>query len=207
VPAPGAANGVWQAPDLSRWGDGLLVNVAEAVGSGQARIASPSGAAIGRDKYVDVRQLTVVDADRGRGLAGASRRQWLYMHPPSSVSVDVALPAGREVWFNAALALDPEAWSAAAGNGVVFQAFVTRLSGTEAAGQPTAVLDRTIDPRSSVEHRRWVPAEVDLTAWAGSTIRLTLRTDPRGDLANDWAGWANPVVVVRDFARVRPAAP
>jgi hypothetical protein len=30
---------------------------------------------------------------------------------------------------------------------------------------------------------------------------LTLRTLPREDLSFDWAGWANPVVVVRETAR------
>ena len=51
-----------------------------------------------------------------------------------------------------------------------------------------------------------MPVEVDLSAWAGQAVRLTLRTEPREELTNDWAGWANPVVAVREQARAQPAA-
>ena len=78
---------------LDHRGAGLLVNLAEAARSGAARIELPTGASLGADRFVDVRQLTVVDAnDRERGLAGTSRRQWLFTHPPASVAVDVVLP-------------------------------------------------------------------------------------------------------------------
>ncbi len=36
---------------------------------------------------------------------------------------------------------------------------------------------------------------VDLGPWAGQTIRLSLRTDPRQDPSFDWSGWAEPAVV------------
>ena len=36
-------------------------------------------------------------------------------------------------------------------------------------------------------------------------MRLTLRTLPVDDLAYDWAGWGDPVVALREFARLRPA--
>ena len=52
-----------------------------------------------------------------------------------------------------------------------------------------------------------MPVEVDLSAWAGQTVRLTLRTEPREDLTHDWAGWGNPVLVVREQARAQPPTP
>jgi hypothetical protein len=196
--------GVWQAPDLPAGQSTLLVNLAEAARTAQARIDTPSGAILGRDKHADVRQLTVSDVDPDRGLAGTSRRQWLYLHPPSSVSVDVTLPAGRTAWFQAGLTLDPEAWSSPVGDGARFQVSVTPLEVTRREGPPTIVLDQTINPRAQERHRRWVPVEADLSPWAGRTVRLTLHTSHGADPTYDWAGWGNPVVVVRETDRTRP---
>ena len=66
-----------------------------------------------------------------------------------------------------------------AGNGV---RFVVLVNGEEvfAADQPAA---------QSAFHT------VDLTEHAGSTVELTLRTDPLGDPGNDWSHWLRPVVV------------
>ncbi len=204
IPPAAPSGGVWRAPDLARAGrGGLIVNVAEAVRTGAALVTSPSGAALGPDRFVDVRQLTVIDPDPGRGLAGVSRREWLYLHPPSSASVDMSLPAGREVWFQAALALDPQVWEAPAGDGVRFQVLVAPLH-DGVSDAPAVILDHALNPRAHVEERRWVPVEADLSPWGGQTVRLTLRTLPGEDVAYDWAGWGNPVVVVRETARVRP---
>ena len=201
VPASAAVGtGVWTAPDLSGpHGGGLVVNVAEAARAGRALISSPSGSALGPDRHVDVRFLTVTDADALRGAAGTSRREWLYLHPPSSVAVDVALPAGRQIWFQAALALDPAVWSAAVGDGVRFLATVSPAA--LGGGPPTVVLDRSLNPRANAEDRKFVPVAVDLSRWAGQTVRLTLSTEPRDDLSFDWGGWADPVISVVDSAR------
>ncbi|HET7767450.1 MAG TPA: hypothetical protein VFN74_01670, partial [Chloroflexota bacterium] len=202
VPAPQRQpSGAWHAPDLAGpFGGGLVVNVAEAVRTGQAQVSSPTGAALGGDRFVDVRFLTVTDADALRGAAGTSRRQWLYLHPPASVSVDVALPprgAGRQLWFQAALALDPGMWDAPVGDGVRFTVSVTPVSG----GALALVLDQTVNPRATAEHRKFVPVVADLSPWAGRTVRLTLATDPRDETSFDWAGFANPVITVVDTAR------
>ncbi len=205
-----AVGGVWQAPDLSRSLDGhgqggLVVNVAEAARTGAARIESPSGASLGPNAFVDVRQLTVTDGDDPeRGLAGTSRRQWLYMHPPSTVSVDVALPAAKNVWLQAALTLDPTAWDSPVGDGVRYQALIARLAPDGTTSGEQVVLDRTVNPRARREQRRWLPVEADLAPWAGTTVRLTLKTLPLDTLSFDWAGWGNPVVAVRETARSLP---
>jgi len=203
-PAAGAApaGGVWPAKAAPVAGGALLVNLAEAARAGQARIASPSGAALGRDRFADVRFLTLTDPDAGRGAAGTSRREWLYLHPPSEVSVDVALPAGRTVWFQSVVALDPETWSAPEGDGVRFRLTVTPLGDGDPG--PRTVLDHALNPRAEASERRWVPVEADLSPWGGRTVRLTLSTVPGEDTAYDWAGWGDPVVSVRESARDRP---
>jgi hypothetical protein len=201
--AAAPANGVWPAGRVPERSGVLLVNLAEAARSGQARVASPSGASLGRDRFADVRFLTLTDPDADRGAAGTSRREWLYLHPPSEVSVDLALPAGRTVWFQSVVALDPETWGAPAGDGVRFQLTVSPLGAGAGAAGPQTVLDHALNPRAQAAQRRWVPVEVDLSPWGGQTVRLTLRTLPGDDVAFDWAGWGDPVVAVREFARDR----
>ena len=96
-PAPPAApvDGVFGRSPPPPGSGALLVNLAAAARNGQARVSSPSGAALGPEQFVDVRYLTVVDPDPDRGAAGTSRREWLYLHPPSEVAVDLAVPARR----------------------------------------------------------------------------------------------------------------
>jgi hypothetical protein len=216
LPAPD--RGVWRDPAPNYGGSRLLVNVAEAVRGGTAQVESPTGTALGPGQFVDVRQLTVTDADAARGAAGTSRREWLFLHPPSSVAVDVALPPGAKVWFQAALSLDPQMWTAPTGDGVRYQVLVSPVGtnaldgasaahtsgATDAAGSSgTVVVDRQINPRADADTRRWVPVEADLSPWAGTTVRVTLRTTPREDLTYDWSGWGNPVIEVLESARGR----
>ena len=73
-------------------------------------------------------------------------------------------------------------------------------------GAPETVLDTTLNPRAQKDHRRWVPAEADLSRWAGRVVRVTLTTEHLADLAYDWAGWGQPVVTVRETDRERPLA-
>jgi hypothetical protein len=205
-PEPQVVDGIWSAPDLAARGAGLVVNVAEAARTGHARVGSPYGPRLGPDEFVDVRQLTVTDTDDPeRGVAGTSRRQWLYLHPPSNVGVDVAIPRRPQVWFQASLALDPAVWEAPVGDGVRFQVQVAPLSVGGDVGPATVVVDQAINPRAKTEQRRWVAVEADLSRWGGSTVRLTLSTLPGDDVTFDWAGWANPVVVVADTARAHPS--
>jgi hypothetical protein len=185
----------------------MVVNLAEVTRTGQAQISSPSGSVLGMDRFVDVRYVTVTDADPSRGAAGTSTRQWLYLHPPSDVAIDVTLPRRTQLWFQAALALDPSVWATDVGDGVRYRATVAPLNSgaaggaTATAGPATTVVDQIVDPRTRKEQRRFVPVVADLSPWAGQTVRLTLATDSRQDLSFDWAGWADPIISVVDSDR------
>jgi hypothetical protein len=48
---------------------------------------------------------------------------------------------------------------------------------------------------------------VSLEAFAGQDVRLVLRTDAAQDTSYDWAGWANPQVVIWHAARPHPGIP
>jgi hypothetical protein len=62
------------------------------------------------------------------------------------------------------------------------------------------LLRRSIDPKRRPADRRWHDIALDLNAYAGQQVRLTLRTlpGPAGDGRYDWAGWGKPVIVQRD---------
>ena len=186
----------------------VLAALADSVLAGRAAATSPSGSALGPDKFVDVRSLPLRAQDRPLRDAGARPRRWLYMHPPAEVAVDVALPpvspGGAGLYLQAALALDPAAWSAPTGDGVRFAAAVAPAGGAE-----TIVLDAALNPRARGEQRRWVEVLADLSPWGGRTVRLVLRTEPRADPTYDWAGWGEPAVVRLDAltaARLRSSA-
>jgi len=129
---------------------------------------------------------------------GGEERRWLYMHPPSQVSVAARIPAGA--YFQAGLAIDPGAWLAEYGDGV---RFILEAEGP--SGRRT-LLDRHVNPRARAEERRWIDEWVSLAPLAGQQVRLTLRTDAVHDGSYDWAGWSNPQLVIWAAARPHPGS-
>ncbi len=105
------------------------------------------------------------------------RRSVLFMHPPSRATFTVTLPVTPTAlvfWVG----MDPAAWERL-GDGAVYR---VRVNGEVA-------FDRVL---TATEARQgWWPGQVDLSPWAGQTVRLTLETDPgpAGDAQGDWAGW------------------
>jgi hypothetical protein len=178
----------------------VVRSVAEAVLDGSATVRSPTGASLGRERFVDLRFLTVRAGDRPLRDAGPRSRRWLYTHPPAEVAVEVDVPPGA--YFQTGMALDPAAWESPLGDGVGFVVAVTPLSGGRgsdgAAGEEVVLARAWLNPRARGEDRRWVDAVADLGPWAGQRVRLTLRTDGKGDPAYDWAGWGEPAVVRLD---------
>jgi hypothetical protein len=176
----------------------LVANLASLAAEGKARIESPSGAHLGAERFIDLRWLALGPLD-ANGAHGGSPRRFLYLHPPSKARFVVDVPPGAV--FQAGLALDPRTWDQETGDGVRFivEAQEERLSSSGAP--PRVLLDRHVNPRARTEEQGWNDVTVDLADFAGRRIELALRTDPAEDLTYDWAGWGNPVVVVRRSAR------
>jgi hypothetical protein len=97
--------------------------------------------------------------------------------------------------------MDPETWSAPVGDGVRFI-----LEAQTPAGQIT-LLDRRVNPRARGEDRQWLDEWISLESFAGQTVQLTLRTDAAEEPSYDWAGWANPQVVIWEGVRPDPGIP
>lgn len=178
-------------PHASAGDSQLTLNVIDGVAQGPRRVVSPTGAALGLDKFLDIRFLRVQTPDRPLRDRGPEPRRWLFMHPPTQVSLQTLVP--QDGYFQAGLALDPAMWDAPLGDGV---RFVVTVDGD---GLPRSVIvDATLNPRAQGEHRRWVDVLVDLSPWTGRTVELTLATYPREEPSFDWAGWGEPAIVRLD---------
>jgi len=85
--------------------------------------------------------------------------------------------------------MNPDRWLGAPTGPLTFRATLERPGG----GTET-LLERTIDPRSDVSARRWLPVTIDLGRYAGATVTLELSVQASGarEEAVDLAGWAEP---------------
>jgi hypothetical protein len=167
----------------------IVLDVASAVRAGAAS-ATPTGPGRGlAPPFLDLRYLGI----------GGEQRRWLYMHPPSSATVSLRVPP--HAYFQAGLGLDPRTWDAPVGDGVRF------VVEARAGANPVTVLDRRVNPRARGEDRQWLDEWVSLEAFSGQTIQLALRTDAVEEPSYDWAGWANPQVVIWDGIRPNPGIP
>ena len=108
---------------------GVEVNLADAVLSGQAQRRSPTGEGLGPERFLDVRPLTVLPADRPQRDAGPRTRRLLFAHAPAEVAVELTVPRGA--LFQSGLVLDPGAWEEDQGDGVRFLVGLTPLGGAE----------------------------------------------------------------------------
>ena len=169
----------------------LVSNVIEDLLAGRTTVHSPTGAALGHDRFLDVRHLSVLAQDRPLRDVGPRARRWLKMHPPAAVTITLTLP--QNAYLQTGIVLDPAMWQAPLGDGVRFVATITPAGGPE-----TTLFDIPNHPRAQGEHRRWIDVVADLRPWAGEHVQLTLRTAGRQDPANDWAGWGEPVIVQLD---------
>lgn len=120
------------------------------------------------------------------------KRAVLVMQPPSAITYTLKLPAHAQL--RTALALNPQVWQPDKGDGVEF---VVQL---DAADGRHELLRRLIDPKRQPADRRWHDITIDLSAYAGQDVRLTLLTmpGPAGDGRYDWAGWGAPMIIQQE---------
>jgi len=114
------------------------------------------------------------------------RHQVLFVHPTSAGNTTLVYPVRVEPYthLRAHLAVAPEAWSKE-GDGVTFSVYVEDEAGIH------LLYSRYVDPKHHQQDKRWLPLQVDLSAFAGKLVRIILVTGsgPAGDQRYDWAGW------------------
>jgi hypothetical protein len=120
---------------------------------------------------------------------GDTIKQVLYQHPANSgvsrIFFTIPIVKGEQLAFDVATA--PESWSLP-GDGVTFAIYAESEAGAQ------QLFSAYIDPKNNPAVRGWLPVAIDLSSYAGKTIRLIFETGtgPVGDYRNDWAGWGEP---------------
>src|SRR6266550_2427654 len=113
----------------------------------------------------------------------------IFQHPPSTITFP-ALKVGTEAILYFALGVKEAAWPRLK-NKVRFTISVESTSGRE------IVFDAKLHPRLRRSDRGWQRRELDLSRFAGQSIRIILQTRVawRRSTEYAWAGWANPRLV------------
>ena len=114
----------------------------------------------------------------------------IFAHPPIDMTFAVALP--EVSWLSFGVALAPDVWRTGKGDHVQFDIFV------DDGQKKENVFSRYIDPKNIEDQRRWNDYQIDLTRWAGKSVKITLVTScgVHSNCNFDWAGWAEPRIVV-----------
>jgi hypothetical protein len=124
------------------------------------------------------------------------RKRSIFAHPFSRITWSVAIPP-RAVLRTAA-ALRPDVWGSP-GDGALFRI------GISDGATYTEFYKQMIQPFDVPADRRWFPVEVDLSAYAGRTVKVIFNTEP-GDAANavaDACIWGAPRIVPGEAAGTR----
>jgi hypothetical protein len=123
----------------------------------------------------------------------------IFQHPSSTITFP-ALKVGKEAILCFALGIKEAAWPHIK-NEVRFTISVESTSGRE------IVFDSKLHPRRRKSDRGWQRRELDLSRFAGQSIRIILQTRVawRRSTEYAWAGWANPRLV-HDLSVSMPVA-
>jgi hypothetical protein len=120
-------------------------------------------------------RLTVFDVD-------GEKEAVLFEHPPNSLSYSFT-PSEESRFLLFKLALDPQVWEPAKGDGVLFKVSAQGDEGNE------VLFSKWVDPKNNPDDRRWIDGVVDLEAFIGRPLTLLLSTSPGETPIWDWAGW------------------
>jgi hypothetical protein len=159
-------------------GSGVGIDLVEALPAAEKRTNRPIE-----------ENFTVLD----QTIAAETRRA-IFAHPHSRITWRLTLP--RDAWLRVWLGLKPEAWDQE-GDGVLFRIGISDTRNYD------EVLNQMVDPFANADDRRWIPVELDLSAYAGQQVEIIFNTNPsgpekkKGDTRNDLAVWGAPEIYIR----------
>jgi hypothetical protein len=83
--------------------------------------------------------------------------------------------------------MNPDRWLGAPNGPLTFRGMLERPDGTR-----ESLLEQTIDPRSDVAARRWLPVSLDLSRHAGDSVSLILSIEATGEATGIARGTRRP---------------
>ena len=121
------------------------------------------------------------------------KKRAIFTLAPTKVTWKMHIP--DDAWLRVALAMKPEAWDKE-GNGVVFHVAVSDGRTYD------ELFSQHVDPFTNKGDRRWIPVNVDLSAYAGEEVQVVFFTNSSengqpADTRNDMALLGAPEVYVR----------
>jgi hypothetical protein len=122
-------------------------------------------------------------------LAGETK-QAIAAPPNGRLTFHVRIP--DDGWLRVSLGMKPESWDKD-GNGVLFFAGVSDGRSFE------RLFEQVLNPHANPSERKWIPVDVDLSAYAGEEMDVIFNTraSPGGqpdDPRNDLPLWGAPVI-------------
>ena len=175
--SPGNARGSNILYDWSGWAEPRLI------GSGQSR------AAYDLIDHLSQASSTGASIDAGLYRLGQNERRALFEHPaeegqPATLMYpEVAIPENAFLRFG--IGMQQEVWDQP-GDGVRFEVLINDQQ----------IFSQTIDPKNLPQDRKWHDFSLDLSAYAGQTVKVALLVWPNQNYVFDWAAWADPAIVV-----------
>jgi hypothetical protein len=130
----------------------------------------------------------------GEQQVAGERKSGIFMHPTSRlIYKGVLIP--EDARLRAWIGVKDDAWDKP-GDGVLFRFGVSDGRDYE------ELFNQHVDPANNSGDRKWIPVDVDLSAYSGRQVDLIFNTNTsppnRGDnSAYDFAVWGTPQLVVR----------
>jgi hypothetical protein len=128
---------------------------------------------------------------------GEETKKGILAQPPARLIWTVTIP--RDAWLRTYLGLQPQTWDME-GDGVLF-----RIGISDGKGKYEEFLTQHVNPQRRPEDRRWIPVDLDLSAYANQKVEVIFNTNAspprrRGekpDNRNDLPVFGAPEIYVR----------
>ena len=127
---------------------------------------------------------------------GDDHAESIWSEPPTAlVYRGIPLPSAP-VCFQGRIAINPLVWTLGGADGAEFVLEVHPTGKPVAEAVDLLVWSAFVDPVHHPEQRAWIPVDVDLSAFAGQTVDLTLRNGagPTNNDYGDWCIWGDPAL-------------
>lgn len=117
-------------------------------------------------------------------------KRCIYAHPYARIIWSVMVPEGATL--ETSFGVEPETWGKPGADGVQFRI------GVSDGETYTELVKEYVDTRLESQ-RRWFTSRLDLSWYAGRTVKIIFNTDPGPDggwnTTYDWAVWGEPRII------------
>ncbi len=141
------------------------------------------------EKRASIRSLELTFALEDVTIDGLTKHS-IFATPPARLIYTVKVPP--HAWLETSFGMRPDSWDKPDSNGSQFRV------GVSSAGRYDELLRQYVNPTGRPADRHWQSSKIDLSAYAGQTVKLIFNTDAGpghdGNTAYDFSVWGAPVI-------------